>query len=197
MEYAYCPQCGAEYRPGFSRCTECDVDLVDERPSVEQQARARGEDYYPALDPRHPDYVYRESDWVKGIEPVVVYEAIRDIDAEVALSVLRAHDLRVFSAGTGLQTSYGSALGHGGMSSIRIMAHPDDAAEARSLLQNTLTEPDDEEAYENEEDEYGDDGEDRAPLGGMPTRSVAWFVLVFGFLPGGLVLLWLLNKILG
>ncbi len=28
----YCPQCGAEYRPGFSRCADCDVDLVTELP---------------------------------------------------------------------------------------------------------------------------------------------------------------------
>ena len=26
----HCPECGAEYRPGFSRCADCDVYLVDE-----------------------------------------------------------------------------------------------------------------------------------------------------------------------
>jgi len=25
-----CPQCNAEYRPGFTRCADCDVDLVNE-----------------------------------------------------------------------------------------------------------------------------------------------------------------------
>jgi hypothetical protein len=25
----FCPQCKAEYRPGFTRCSECDVDLVE------------------------------------------------------------------------------------------------------------------------------------------------------------------------
>ncbi len=25
----FCPQCKAEYRPGFTHCTDCDVDLVD------------------------------------------------------------------------------------------------------------------------------------------------------------------------
>jgi hypothetical protein len=27
-----CPQCHAEYRPGFTRCSDCDVDLVNEPP---------------------------------------------------------------------------------------------------------------------------------------------------------------------
>jgi hypothetical protein len=25
----YCPSCGSEYREGFSRCADCDVDLVE------------------------------------------------------------------------------------------------------------------------------------------------------------------------
>src|SRR5882762_11235382 len=28
----FCPQCKAEYRPGFSRCSDCEVDLVDHLP---------------------------------------------------------------------------------------------------------------------------------------------------------------------
>lgn len=28
----FCPVCRAEYRPGFTRCTDCDVDLVAELP---------------------------------------------------------------------------------------------------------------------------------------------------------------------
>lgn len=28
----FCPQCRVEYRPGFTRCTDCDVDLVDVLP---------------------------------------------------------------------------------------------------------------------------------------------------------------------
>lgn len=32
----YCPQCGAEYRQGFTRCTDCDVDLVPALPKAEE-----------------------------------------------------------------------------------------------------------------------------------------------------------------
>jgi hypothetical protein len=28
----FCPQCKAEYRPGFTRCADCDLDLVDQLP---------------------------------------------------------------------------------------------------------------------------------------------------------------------
>lgn len=29
----YCPQCGAEYRPGFEMCADCHVPLVEESPT--------------------------------------------------------------------------------------------------------------------------------------------------------------------
>ena len=32
----FCPQCKAEYRPGFTRCADCDVDLVHELPPIEE-----------------------------------------------------------------------------------------------------------------------------------------------------------------
>ena len=28
----FCPQCKAEYRPGFIRCSDCDIELVDHLP---------------------------------------------------------------------------------------------------------------------------------------------------------------------
>jgi hypothetical protein len=31
----YCPTCKAEYRPGFTECSDCDVPLVYELPSEE------------------------------------------------------------------------------------------------------------------------------------------------------------------
>ncbi|HXY01194.1 MAG TPA: hypothetical protein VEI54_09760 [Candidatus Limnocylindrales bacterium] len=35
----YCPECKAEYRQGFTRCADCDVDLVWELPKSEVVAR--------------------------------------------------------------------------------------------------------------------------------------------------------------
>jgi hypothetical protein len=32
----YCPACGDEFRPGFTRCGRCNVDLVVEQPAARQ-----------------------------------------------------------------------------------------------------------------------------------------------------------------
>lgn len=39
-----CPRCKAEYRPGFTRCADCDVDLVRELPKHAIEMRQTGED---------------------------------------------------------------------------------------------------------------------------------------------------------
>jgi len=39
----YCPQCKAEYRQGFTRCADCDVDLVHEPPPAAHGFGTAGE----------------------------------------------------------------------------------------------------------------------------------------------------------
>ena len=39
----YCPQCKAEYRQGFTRCADCDVDLVHEPPPAAHGLGTTGE----------------------------------------------------------------------------------------------------------------------------------------------------------
>jgi hypothetical protein len=45
----FCPQCNAEYRPGFTRCADCDVDLVNEPPEYALAGQAT------AADPGDPN----------------------------------------------------------------------------------------------------------------------------------------------
>ncbi len=33
----YCPKCGAEYRDGFSRCSGCNVDLIEKKEKSEAE----------------------------------------------------------------------------------------------------------------------------------------------------------------
>ena len=39
----FCPKCKYEYRPGFSHCPDCDVDLVDKLPEETEKSRAGDE----------------------------------------------------------------------------------------------------------------------------------------------------------
>jgi hypothetical protein len=45
----FCPQCNAEYRPGFTRCADCDVELVNEPPEYALAGQQ------PAADPGDPN----------------------------------------------------------------------------------------------------------------------------------------------
>jgi hypothetical protein len=36
----FCPECGGEYREGFTRCADCEVDLVEALPEPEEAAPA-------------------------------------------------------------------------------------------------------------------------------------------------------------
>ena len=45
----FCPQCKAEYRPGFTRCADCDVELANDPPEYSLAGQA------PAADPGDPN----------------------------------------------------------------------------------------------------------------------------------------------
>jgi len=62
----FCPACGTEYRPGFTKCADCGVDLVEQLPP----GRPGGDDDVPT------DSEGRELLW-SGLS-AKLYEAIRD-----------------------------------------------------------------------------------------------------------------------
>jgi len=47
----FCPQCKAEYRPGFTHCVDCQVDLVEELPQTALELRPRSAPGDPNEDP--------------------------------------------------------------------------------------------------------------------------------------------------
>jgi len=50
----FCPQCQAEYRQGFTRCADCDIDLVYEPPAGATELGASGEGGAQAENPEDP-----------------------------------------------------------------------------------------------------------------------------------------------
>lgn len=158
-DYKYCPSCGAEYRPGFTRCPDCDVELVADLPAEENPDESE-DDYYPVLDPLHPDYVYDPGDWQPEFQPVRLMTVNSEIEAEMVVGLLRSNNLRAYSEN---ETSHG--VSHYGGQAARMSAlarygiyvHPDEEDEARALVDQDLTSV---KAGESEEEiaEIGDVG---------------------------------------
>ena len=65
-----CPRCGAEYRPGFNRCSDCDIELVNHLPPDHSSGRPS-----PEID---------------NAELVVLRKYPTVIDAELAKSALES-----------------------------------------------------------------------------------------------------------
>ena len=76
-----CPKCKAEYRPGFTHCVDCDVDLVWELPKQAIELRQTGEsgEYRTAGGPGDPNEDPYCSFW-KGDDPRVHAELCAVLD---------------------------------------------------------------------------------------------------------------------
>ena len=76
----FCPQCRAEYRHGFFRCSDCDISLVDQLPADRSVT-----DSEPGLKTDHPELVVLrtfstviEADLAKGaLESVGIDSMVR------------------------------------------------------------------------------------------------------------------------
>ncbi len=102
----FCPKCKAEYREGFSRCADCDVDLVPELPPEIEEI---------------PEYV----DWIKITSFMNRYEA------DLAQGLLEANDIEAvtFSDDCGsVDPALTFALG------IRLMVKEEDVERAKEVL---------------------------------------------------------------
>ena len=107
---SWCPKCGAEYREGFTRCADCDVALVDERP----------------VDiPVEGDESRLGPDW----EVAGTFSSYEE--AEIALGFLRSNgiDAEVLDPRT-----HDPELAVGALDELNVMVAPADLASARELL---------------------------------------------------------------
>ena len=124
-DYQYCPRCGAEYRRGFTRCSDCGVALTDE-PPVEP----------PETPPQeHP--VYDGHHWIQDLRPEPLTAIGSELEAEMLLGLLRSNEVRAFSqneSSHGLSHYGGQAARSSALALYRIYVHPEDVAQARELL---------------------------------------------------------------
>ena len=111
----FCPRCGDEYRPGFTRCTDCDVDLVEKPPAKIEEA--------------------------EPLELVTVLETGDQSMIAVARSVLEAADIPCIARNEKLQNLFGwGTIGTGynvAMGPIRLQVLREDVEVARELLRSS------------------------------------------------------------
>jgi len=120
----FCPKCGDEFRPGFTRCPDCDTDLVDALPEIE--------------DPG-------------PLEMVTVLETGDQSLVAVARSVLEGAGIPCIARNERLQNLFGwGTIGTGfnaAMGPIRVQVLKEDADAARELLAaSPIVDPDPDDA---------------------------------------------------
>ncbi len=121
----FCPQCKAEYRVGFIRCSDCDVELVDHLP----------------VDPPVVDSGLDAHHFEAEPELVVIRTFPSGLDADLAKSVLeaagipsmiRGDDSRRYYYGYALVLSMG----------IELLVRAEDAEDAEKILDMDVTRED-------------------------------------------------------
>jgi hypothetical protein len=108
----FCPQCRSEYQPGFIRCADCDVELVDFLPEEEDLSNPPTEDL---------DYV-------------TVATAMDPLEESQIVSFLRSSGIEARVVGQGLRKIYPSVT-YLTAAGARIMVPREDEAVAKELLE--------------------------------------------------------------
>jgi len=108
----FCPRCRAEYRAGFHRCSDCDIELVEQLPA----------------DP--PPRVHRQSSESDHAELVILRTYPTVVDAELAKTALDSVgiDSMVRSDNGGGQSGLSFSRG------VELLVRADDADAANDIL---------------------------------------------------------------
>ena len=112
----FCPSCRSEFRSGFTRCPDCDVDLVETLPPEDHEA----ENYVEVLETADPALV-------PFLRPTLE-------SAGIPFLIEGEEGLGLFPIGLG-HTRFDSA----GLA-VRVLVPEDRVDEARELLQSTARE---------------------------------------------------------
>jgi hypothetical protein len=125
----YCPKCLAEYVPGYTRCFDCDLPLVEELPSPPKRARRS----------KLPD-------------PFVTVLATGDQGLmAIAKSLLQSAEIPFMVQGEGVQELFGAGCLGTGFNLVtgpaKLLIHADDADEVRALLADLSADEDADEVH--------------------------------------------------
>ena len=130
----FCPKCGAEYIDGISRCADCEVDLVKQKP-----------------DEQRPEYV----------NFVTVYETGNPAIISIAKSILDSADIPYYMKGEGVQDLFGGGrIGTGFnplVGPVQIQVDEKQVSVARELLSELDSSEVENVADYSDDDEAGTD----------------------------------------
>lgn len=122
--YSHCPNCLAEYRPGFDTCVDCGIALVaGPAPLTEEHAPPRAKGHRHPSEDRHD-------------VPVVLCQ-LQQIEAQVLVAKLEAAGLVAAVDEPGLWTVYGLALSV--TAGLRVWVLESQFEQAREIAQRALS----------------------------------------------------------
>ena len=125
-----CPECGSEYREGFTRCSDCDIDLVEPQP----------------IEPPEPE-----------VQLVKAWESSNAALIPLYESLLQAAQIEFMVRGESIQDLFGwGRFGSGSnlvVGPVEFWVREENVEEARAIAQSLETS---QELVENEPDGEGE-----------------------------------------
>ena len=122
----WCPNCGSEYRQGYTHCSDCGDELVHESPEAPEPTRE-----VQARPPFDPHSI--------GPELVEIGTYGGQFEGEMIRSLLRGNGIESMMTGDG--TAYGEAypMTVGPFSIVKVLVRPADAERAREVVRAANT----------------------------------------------------------
>lgn len=122
--FSHCPNCLAEYRPGFDACADCGIALVDgPAPVTEEHAPDHTRGHSHPTEDRH--------------EVPVVLGRLPRVEAQILVGKLQSEGLVASADEPALMSAYGTALPESRM--IRVWVLESQLDEARVIARRALS----------------------------------------------------------